>query len=845
MRPGSMQPMGLSDWPRDGRATLLAATLGIGCAVGAAVVAARALGWLEAAELNAYDRFVAWRAESRPVSERVVLIVIREEELARYGHPIPDEVLAEALERVLSTRPRVVGLDIYRTPPRGDAGMTGWRRLAEIFGDDAPIVGIEKLPEGPVPGVSAPGFMDPTRQVGFSDVVLDDDGIVRRGLLMLWNESGEPQISFSLRLALRFLEADGLGLGPDPDDPDSMMLGGVALPPLDGRFGPYARADAGGYQLLLDFPTPVDGFARYPLEQLLDGRVDASALADRAVLIGTTSPSVKDDFLTSHGNGERISGVTLHAGAMAQLLQAALDGSTPMRSWGGGAEAGWILGWALAGALLVFLIPQPWILAATLALGVGALVGAAFWLFASGWWVPWVSQAIACLGSAGASLVEYNRRERAERRAVMDLFGRYVSRNVAEELWNQRDAFMSGGRPKPQRLIITAMLTDLKGYTKAAEEMDPAALMDWVNGYMDRMTQVVESHGGIVDDYTGDGIKANFGVPVAAADDDAVGRLARQAVRCALAMGEALEELAVEWRVAGLPVVPMRIGLHTGEAVGGSLGSASRMKYTTVGDTVNTAARLESFHKDEFEVSGSGGEAPLFRILLSDTTRRHLDGRFEVSDLGIHEIRGGPSRYTSTAPGGSLRTRRGRHDSRMALAGCSALQRRALRNGGFRLRRCRGSAASVERRGEVLRQGLREAPQALRSAFAGSAAQAYRGRHPGFRLRSRTRCPCPRPRCPHPRSFAPRLVVLVGRFYIARRAHADSRRGRRAGARGRGCVGPGSGGERGCAFPVGDPAGAGCCLRVVGVGRGRPRTQGPRRGSKRRDHAGERQSRAA
>jgi adenylate cyclase len=215
-----------------------------------------------------------------------------------------------------------------------------------------------------------------------------------------------------------------------------------------------------------------------------------------------------------------------------------------------------------------------------------------------------------------------------------------VSRGVAEELWSHRDEFMDGHRPRPQRLAITAMLTDLKGYTTAAESMDPAALMDWVNEYMDVMTRVIESYGGFVDDYTGDGIKANFGVPIGRSDPSQVAGDARTAVRCALAMGRALEQLDADWKRRGLPTARMRIGLHTGEAVVGSLGSAQRMKYTTVGDTVNTAARLESFRKEAFEEETLVPDAPVFRVLIGDATLAHLGDAFVTESLGEHVLRG-------------------------------------------------------------------------------------------------------------------------------------------------------------------------------------------------------------
>jgi adenylate cyclase len=167
--------------------------------------------------------------------------------------------------------------------------------------------------------------------------------------------------------------------------------------------------------------------------------------------------------------------------------------------------------------------------------------------------------------------------------------------------------------------------------------MDPAQLMDWVNTYMDAMTQLVEQYGGVVDDYAGDGIKANFGVPVARTDEHEIAADAANAVRCALAMSRELERLDVSWQAQHMPTARMRIGITTGEVVVGSLGSANRLKYTSVGDTVNTAARLESFDKEAFEREVDSSTC---RILISGETWRRVQGRFRVEELGAHALRG-------------------------------------------------------------------------------------------------------------------------------------------------------------------------------------------------------------
>jgi adenylate cyclase len=614
------------------------AAFGIGVGVAAALHGVREAGWLQGAELRAYDLFAAWRADPRPPAAQVALVRIREEEIARYGHPLPDAVLAQALERLAGSNPRAIGVDLYRVAPAEEAQRAGWEALARAAADPH-VVFIEKLPEEAEPGVPAPAFATPD-QVGFSDLPVDPDGVVRRGLLFLWSEEGEASLSFPLKLALRFLREEGLELSADPEHPERVRLGAASLRPFEPDDGSYTGADAGGYQLLLDWRRAPGSFPRFALAELLAGEIPAEDLAGRVVILGTSAPSVKDEFRTAHSAGAPVEGIEVHAEIVEELLRLAQGTAVPTRFAGAFGEALWLLAWSLAAALLARFVRAPLALAALAAALLAALFGGGYALFLAGFWLPVVPPALAAAGSVGLVLAEAMRRERAERALVMDLFGRFVSRGVARELWERRAEFMDGGRPRSQRLVVTAMLSDLKGYTSAAEKMDPTELMAWVNEYMDAMTEVIEAHGGFVDDYSGDGIKANFGVPFARATPAQVTQDARAAVRCALAMGRELERLCRRWRAEGRPEALMRIGLHTGEVIAGSVGSARRMKYTTVGDTVNTAARIESFAKEEFEAEVARGEGARFRVLVSEGTHGQLGEGFACEFLGEHVLRG-------------------------------------------------------------------------------------------------------------------------------------------------------------------------------------------------------------
>ena len=266
------------------------------------------------------------------------------------------------------------------------------------------------------------------------------------------------------------------------------------------------------------------------------------------------------------------------------------------------------------------------------------LLAASFPLFLWGWWVPIVPPTLGWLGAGGLAAGIALVRERRERTVLDRMLAVHVSTAVRDQLWEQRDRFLEEGRLRPQRTCVTVLMSDLEGFTHASEQLgDPGLVMRWLNEYMDRMVPVIESHGGLVDGYWGDAIKADFGAPVprdteAEIDEDAV-----RAVRCALTMGEAMRDLIAAWSARGLPPVRMRIGIFTGAAVAGSLGSVSRQKYTSLGDTVNTAARLESFDKESF-----AAEVDPFacRILIGESTRVRVGSTFLLDDLGRHGVKG-------------------------------------------------------------------------------------------------------------------------------------------------------------------------------------------------------------
>jgi class 3 adenylate cyclase len=240
------------------------------------------------------------------------------------------------------------------------------------------------------------------------------------------------------------------------------------------------------------------------------------------------------------------------------------------------------------------------------------------------------------LSSMTSTAIEQSR-EKGQKAVLMQLFSKHVSPQVAESLWEQREQFLEGGRPKAQSMVVTAMFTDLQGFSTLSEKQTPDVLMRWLNTYLEMMTTTVMDHGGVVDDFFGDGVKINFGVPIPRETEEDIRQDAINAVTCSLAMSQKMVALNQTMTEQGQQPLRMRIGIHTGPVVAGSLGSAERMKYTTIGDTVNTAARLESFDKDlilpELQCSAC-------RILIGGTTLAHVADRVSAKHVGDLVLKG-------------------------------------------------------------------------------------------------------------------------------------------------------------------------------------------------------------
>ncbi len=604
-------------------------------------LALRHSGLLQFLEFYAYDFFIL-RQPKAATSEPIVIVEMTEADIhsPSLDYPIHDDKLAELLRTLESGQPAVIGLDIWRDIPVPKSGA-GIHKFNEVLQTHSNIIAIFTRRDGERAPISPPAILksDPSR-VAFNDNFVVDQQVdqttpkVRRSVLFVNPDEGEDSLSLPFRLAVLYLQGKGIEPEPDPGNPKGFVLGKSRIRPLEPNDGAYVGAATGEFQILLDFKCP-DRFTRYSVTEILSGRIHLERLRDKIVLIGMNTPSVLDERVTPFRRNHL--GVEVQALTVNQLLRHALEGEKQLRYWNDWIEDAWLLLWCVVGGALGYWVHTPLRFALTALCCLLALAGIAWLAFSAGWWIPVVMPAVGYVPAAVLAISYVSAQQRTMRGVLMKLYSRHVSKEIAEAIWENRESFLDGQRPLAQKLVVTVLFTDLKGFSTIAEKMPPAQLYVWLNGYLGAMAQVIQNHGGVLKQFTGDGILALFGVPVPHLSRDQQANDAAAAVKCALGLGRRLVELRKEWEAAGLPPVSMRVGIYTGEVAAGSVGSDDRFEYAVIGDAVNTAARLEAYDKSLADPDLLPNRC---RILVGAPTHDLLDGKFVSQEIGLLQVKG-------------------------------------------------------------------------------------------------------------------------------------------------------------------------------------------------------------
>ena len=557
-----------------------------GILLGLATSLAFLFGLFEAVERWGLNEQFHLRGPVAPKSP-IVIVSIDEDSFDELNlpWPWPRALHAQFLDMLSVQEPAVIGFDILFAEP-SMFGPDDDQALGEAVGRAGNVVlaaamtvveGVSYTKEDLNPPIN------PIREraAGFGPVnfVTDDDAFVRTANLKRTYQ-GKELAYFNLQIYRLALKA------------------GIAARPIEeSRF-------------LINYRGGPKTFTTVPYYRVLYGEVAPDVFAGKIVLVGSTSPVLHDVFPTPFAPEGGMPGVEIHANVLETLLE-----GIPLRR----------IPWPVT----VLLILASSVLAFWLAnrmrplYALGAILGTAGVYAAAGfvafvWGHFWLDMApipVALTLGYGASVLENFIREQREKRRL----ARFFSPAVVKEIIRHRSDQALGS----SRRRITVLFSDIRGFTSISEKLPPEQVVEILTEYLTELTDVVFRHGGMVDKYVGDCIMALYNVPLEDPDH------AARAVRTALEFQKRTQTMSARWEARLGVQVKNGVGVNTGDAVVGTMGSRQRLEYTAIGDTVNLAARLESITKEY--------RSP---IIISESTYQEIRGRFRTKCLGQVTVKG-------------------------------------------------------------------------------------------------------------------------------------------------------------------------------------------------------------
>ncbi len=533
-------------------------------------------------------------------SGNVVVIGIDEEALAEFG-PFSTwdrSIFASALDALAADpehRPSVVAIDMLYSGTTDSAADTRLARSAEALGCvvTAGAASFEKggqiLEDGTFAysSYNITGFEEPYQQLrevttqGHINAMHDSDGIMRHAILYIDPPGHERVYSMAYMTASLYAQKHGLSL----DEPKTDSL---------GRFFVSYSAEPGNFY---------DGVS---VSRLIRGECPPEYFDGKIVLIGPYAAGLQDLVYTPIDRGGQMYGVEFQANVIEALLAGSYKNEVP--EW---LQAILVFYTCFSLLLLADLLPLRFtsLICALIAAGSYGLAvmaydrGAIFHLL----WIP-AGTAVVYISAIALHYL----REFAERRRVTRTFERYVAPEIVKEILKEGTGSLQlGGR----QCDIAVMFVDVRGFTSMSERLDPELVVSVLSRYLSMTAECVIRNNGTLDKFIGDAAMAFWGAPVPQEDPIYL------AVKTASEIIEKVEELSAELYESVGEHLCVGVGVHFGPAVVGNIGGGVRMDYTAIGDTVNTASRLES-------------NAPGGTVYISRTVADALGDRIRTTSLG-------------------------------------------------------------------------------------------------------------------------------------------------------------------------------------------------------------------
>ena len=532
----------------------------------------------------------------------IKIIAIDERTVAAYGdvadwsREIP-AMLVETLNADKATAPAVIGFDImFITEKDAEAD----KRFADACREGGNVIsavnvvyrekfsvqdGQMTVDKGNISMIEYPyAALRESADYGFANTYIDRDGLIRHAKDKV-EFGGETLESFPIAVYRRYMEASGRE---------------VKLPRTrDGFYTFSYTGESGTYEAI-------------SLCDVLDGKIDPRVFAGGVVLVGAYAPGMQDAYGVAIDHGEQMYGVEIHANIIQALEeeQTAVPAINLIYSL---VVAAFVLGfWLVAERAKII----PCTLAALGFIGADLLVS--FILYRNGLEVRIIEPIIAILALYTVRLVVGYVVESIKKRRILGAFRKYVAPEVVEEIAKKGDYSVKLGGEKRH---VAVLFVDIRGFTPMSEGLLPEQVVEILNEYLNLTTNAIFKNRGTLDKFIGDATMAVFNAPFDL--DDYIFR----AVSAALDIAAGSEELEKKLMERFGKSVSFGIGVNCGDAVVGNIGCEYRMDYTAIGDTVNTAARLESN-------AGRG------QILISEAVYRELEGRIDVSEVGVIPLKG-------------------------------------------------------------------------------------------------------------------------------------------------------------------------------------------------------------
>jgi adenylate cyclase len=573
-------------------------------AVGALVLLARRTEVARSVELKTLDWRFRHLAVPRRHDPRIVLVMVDQRSLDRFEKdsvywPWPRSLYGALLDFLEKGGARTVVFDVIFSNPSPYSAAED-----DEFGKSLKKFGRAVLAQNVTGGVvrrPVPALAAGAAAVGNTSTPADIDGVFRRVPLTTTLPSGttEPSLAAAAAMVDSGRRVDEFR-PPLVDGGMLVNFHGVSLTgdPLLKTYAAYPAAD-----LVLSWNAVLEN--RKP-------ELDPALFKDKLVLVGMSAAGLLDNRPSPIS--AQLPGTEIVAAAADTLLNADY-----LRPAGTGVLVALVLFALLAGGAASGLADTPGAAPLILLGASAALAFAACAAFRRGVVADMVAPQLSLwLGFAAASAYNYAVEGR-QKRYIQGAFSRYLSPEIVSRIADDPEALALGG----DRREITIYFSDIEGFTTISEKLEPERLTKLMNRYLGEMTDTILASGGTLDKYIGDAIMAFWNAPLPCAGHALV------ACKAALANQNRLLELAEEFDKAGYPPVRARIGLNSGPATVGNMGSALRFSYTAIGDSVNLASRLEGANK----AYGS-------YILISESTREAAGAAIETRELDFVMVKG-------------------------------------------------------------------------------------------------------------------------------------------------------------------------------------------------------------